>query len=466
MEQIRNYLGRTSAVICCMVLLCLGFAACSSNDDPVVNQFKPDSPTEERIDTARYTIIVYGNAGGYADLAIEQVFENTKPLLKLGDDVRLIFAYKYGMDNETHDYFTGKYADPGMVVYFEMHDGLDLNRLRENSGVYPDFPMFDTGQLTYMLNDVARNAPARDYIFVLWGHGSGYNPMFDVPWNLKLPAEASATTRGVIHDEWLHQDAMDMYEFSRAIEDSDIGRFKAIFFHNCMLGNMETLTEIQPCAEYLMSSSHLLYSGGKTVVNLVRHLHEDNFEEAARKLFTDDYEEWKSAYPDGLNGDMNMVRAEGLTDVNAQIRRLVNWLCRNYPTKKEAIDRATNRVYRFVQDNYDDFYDAADYADKLAEETGDADVKEISQSLRAAFNRAFVHRIKTDSPAKTSLPEYTLSTVIVHKNIYLYEQPLQGADYSYGLIYSGTTYHQLTGWGNWLSMNEQMPEGNPYGQPK
>ena len=83
-------MAKMSAMICCMGLFCSGFTACSNDDDPVVTPSNPDNPTEEPIDTARYTIIVYGNAGGNMDNAIEHVFEETKPLIKLGSGVRLI----------------------------------------------------------------------------------------------------------------------------------------------------------------------------------------------------------------------------------------------------------------------------------------------------------------------------------------------------------------------------------------
>ena len=476
MELTKYLMAKVSAMICCLVILCMCFTACSNDDDPVVTPSNPDNPTEEPIDTARYTIIVYGNAGGTMDDKIERVFEWTQPLIKLGDDVRLIFFYKYGndvVDDAGNHSFLGSYADPGSILYFEMHDKLDLNRLRDNSGVYKDFELYNHYNLTYTLNDIAKNAPARDYIFVLWGHGGGFDAFYDIPFNLKLPADAftPSTTRGVLYDDLLDSSAMDMYEFSRAIEDSDIDHFKAIFFHNCMMGNLESLTQIQPYADYILSSAHLLYTMGEPVCALIDALHQGaNFEEAATAAFewmasfmpqryNGIWNEETQSYISPVNGDLNMLRADGLTEVNKQVRRLTNWLCNNYPLYQEAIDHATDRVYKFVDGHL--FYDVADYADKLAEETGDVNVLDISQRLRKAFDDAFVHRLKVISPEREDI-DFTLSTVLMDNKLYLGYFPL--ANYSYGLIYSGTEFHQQTGWGNWLATNPHAPTGNPYGQ--
>lgn len=450
-------------------------ASCSNDDAPVVNPTNPDTPTVVPVDTARYTIIVYGNAGGKMDNIIEGVFERTQPMIKLGDDVRLIYLYKYGGDYLKEDgshYFKGKYADPGSVVYFEMHDKLDLNRLRDNSDVYKDFELYNHYNLTYLLNDVAHNAPARDYIFVLWGHGGGFDAEHDIPFNLKLPVEetAQSATRGVLYDELLGNSAMDMYEFSRAIEDSDIDKFKAIFFHNCMMGNLESLTQIQPYAEYILSSAHLLYSAGEPVVGLVNGLTQlPRFEDAAQAMLEwfapmmpSIYVDWDESTQEYIykNGDLSMIRADGLTAINQQVRRLASWLCYYYPTYYEAINRATDKAYCFV--NGETFYDIADYADKIVEETGNENVLDISKNLRQAFDDAFVHRLKVFRPDFHQDIDFTLSTVLLDSNRYLRYFPLP--NYNYGLIYGGTEFHQQTGWGNWLATNAHFPEGNPWGQ--
>jgi len=44
--------------------------------------------------------------------------------------------------------------------------------------------------------------PAEQYVFAIWGHGSGLTPMTDIPGKNSDKPAAQANTRGVIADEW------------------------------------------------------------------------------------------------------------------------------------------------------------------------------------------------------------------------------------------------------------------------
>ena len=74
---------------------------------------------------ARYTVLVYGNAGGTMDAIIEYGFwEKIQPLLKDHNNVRVVCFYKYGKKpTDEKNSYPGKYADPGDIVWFELtHD--------------------------------------------------------------------------------------------------------------------------------------------------------------------------------------------------------------------------------------------------------------------------------------------------------------------------------------------------------
>ena len=43
-----------------------------------------------------------------------------------------------------------------------------------------------------------------------------------------------------------------MYELSTAIRDAGLNRLNTIFFHNCLMGNMETLTELRGLSDYIV----------------------------------------------------------------------------------------------------------------------------------------------------------------------------------------------------------------------
>ena len=100
-------------------------------------KFDTWSKTEGIIDVpqpAKYTVFVYGNAGGKMDNAIETGFwETIQKYLTDHNNVRVICMYKYGKDEpDAENPFKGKYAKPGDNVWFELTDKTDLNKIKEN----------------------------------------------------------------------------------------------------------------------------------------------------------------------------------------------------------------------------------------------------------------------------------------------------------------------------------------------
>ena len=95
------------------------------------------------------------------------------------------------------------------------------------------FQLYSQENLTAQLNWAAQTAPAKNYILILFGHGAGFNALDD------YYKEPVATTRAVLYDEGFKGRGMNMYEFKGAIEASDIKHPQMIFFHNCLMGNLE-----------------------------------------------------------------------------------------------------------------------------------------------------------------------------------------------------------------------------------
>ena len=109
-----------------------GFAVDTNNE---LTLQKADAATEKKMaewnadgdlldvpTPARYTVFVYGNAGGTMDNIIEEgLWERLKPLLTDQTGVRVVCFYKYGQDLPEEDMpFQGKYADLGDIVWFEL----------------------------------------------------------------------------------------------------------------------------------------------------------------------------------------------------------------------------------------------------------------------------------------------------------------------------------------------------------
>ncbi len=445
---------------------------------------------------ARYTVFVYGNAGGTMDAIIEYGFwEKIQPLLKDPGNVRVVCFYKYGIKpSDEKNSYPGKYADPGDIVWFELNDTTNLENIR-NGGLQAygyekeakAMKLCDPKTVSAFIQISSLVCPAEQYVFSIWGHGNGLIPMTDVPGKYEDPAAAPAT-RGVIADEWNKHEELDMYELSAAIQSAGLNRLNTIFFHNCLMGNMETLTELRGLSDYIVASAHLLVSEGELLTEYVRGLLEKgNTEDAIAQMFERVHPKWEQSHHEieedngqivesWKNGDYKLIRTAKLDAIIDAAKRLADRLLALYPTQREAIDKATKEVYRFntyidnkqspdksIRNSYvTPFFDLADYAHLLTKETGDAEMAAISSDLDKAFSEAFVHYADVSTNVQ-HLDHYTLSVCLTNNDIYtanfigFYPNALCNFDQGY----EQTTFHKLTGWGNWLRTNQQLLWGNP-----
>ena len=430
---------------------------------------------------ARYTVFVYGNAGGNMDEIIEDGFwKRMKPLLTDSLNVRVVCFYKYGKQT------SGTLDDDGDIVWFELNSKTDLDKLRDEGFASVGFAeqakklkLCDPASLRMFMELSSLVCPAQEYIFAIWGHGSGFDPTNDVPGKYD---ESAAPTRGVIGDEWNEHEQLDMYELSHAIRESGAVRsMNTIFFHNCLMGNIETLTELRDVTDYICCSSHILSSDGIVLSAFVKGLMEQqNTEDAVKQMFQEIRPNWDNQYLEDIeegenvpNGDFKMLRTSKFDGILNASKQLATRLVELYPTQREAIDRATTRVYRFRKIDYSipgnsidtPFFDLADYAHKLAEETGDDKLAAISSEIDRAFNDLIVHYADVNWNEQ-HLDHYTLSVCLYYQKFYCFDLIGAGDEVLANICdgYEQCTFHKLTGWGNFLRINEGLPIGNPCSQ--
>ena len=422
---------------------------------------------------ARYTVLVYGNAGGKMDNIIEQDFwQAIRPYLTDSTKVRVAVLYKYGQNT------SGQMTDDGDIVWFELNSQTDLDNLHTQGLNILDMhteaidtKLYDPNTIHRFIEFSSLFCPADEYIFTIWGHGTGFDPMNDIPGKYN---ENPNATRGVIGDEWNGREELDMYELSQAIKATGRTPLKAIFFHNCRMGNMESLTELRDVAEYIACSAHMLNSDYSVLPAFVRGLIEkDDVEQAFAYMLSDVTPAWQECYSHdegkAVNGDFKLVRTSELDGIIDVCKRLADRLVALYPTQQEAIDLATTQVYRFylmsddIATNYlSPFFDLQDYADKLAANTGDAELTAIAADLRTAFNRAILQRADI-SWSVQHLDQYSLSVCLYRDAFYNADLIGAGAEIksNVGAGYEQCTFHKLTGWGNFLRINSCLPWGNP-----
>ena len=92
----------------------------------------------------------------------------------------------------------------------------------------------------------------------------------------------------------------------------------------------------------------------------------------------------------------------------------------------------------------------------------------ISSDLDKAFSEAFVHYVDV-STNEQHLDHYTLSVCLINNKLYtenaLTSKAIKNIYPNFRCYfdqgYEQTTFHKLTGWGNWLRTNQQVLWGNP-----
>ena len=431
-----------------LFLVSMALVSCSKDDD------KPLAANETDHNETDYTVIIYGTSGGSMDYTVEEVWRELRNHLT-DQRVRVICAYKYGKGGEE---FTGTYANAGDMLYFELTKDTRFEDLRNYVIADSSYRLFSADNLTAVLNRAAQDAPAKKYVLVTYGHGNGFDPYSDYP-------RDSQQAKGVISDEWYDRE-INMYELSQAIRQSNVQHLECLMLHNCLMGGMESLMEVVPCAEYIMATPFMLTSEDNPLIPiLVKNLRtKSDFESAARATLDESAERLRYGYSQEgeplQNGCMELLKASALNDVCTTTGRLVDRLCGIYSSQHEAIDSATCRVYRFF--NMNPYFDLLDYAAKLAEATQDAELQAIHTQLAADFGRAILKQVTVDLGACPALPAYSLSVLLVNKEAY--EDDFAVGTFTYRQAYEYSTFHQRTHWGNWLATNLQTPTGNPCGQ--
>ncbi len=225
-----------------LIAMLLGMNACKGND--------PVQPAEKK---ARYTIMVYGNAGGSMDSYIEHLWERTKPLMK-SKDVRLGFFYKYG---KKVDGAEQKYGAPGDLLEFELTPETNLDSLCYTAATsgWEDFELYDPELLKITIDLMAKEMPAENYIFILNGHAGGWELNEDGEYPAPNKAPKSAIT-----DAFFDGRAIKAKELHDGIKKSGIP-VGAVIFDCCLQNSIEYLPELTDVTTYTLGSGHTTHGG-------------------------------------------------------------------------------------------------------------------------------------------------------------------------------------------------------------
>ena len=453
-----------TALLCCYAIAL--FTACVHTDNA-------SSPASDGL--ADYTVIYFVSNGYGQDHDFDDQIADVQPLLT----DRKVRFYCFNKYCRLDDDFSGRYGDPGMALEFELTAQTCLDSLRYTSVVGDStLVIFDPAVLRGVLDRAYEKAPARQYVLVIEGHGLGFAPDIDYPkdgpkWGESQPYSQTVhyaprpadapKMKGLLRDYFHGRNDMNMYELRAAIASSQLGHLPLLMFNVCLMADLESITEIKDVVDYLIASPFSVSESTGPVTELVRALQEQKGLEAqVDQMFRQMRPRWIREYVEsgGWTGNFALYDLSCMDEVIDLMRQLGERLCQLYPTRQEAIDRATDHVYQYQAS--EPHYDSMDYTRLLAQETGDSVLQDIYERMQRV-NDSLVVMETVYADSLPSLPRFSMAVSLFGRDHFTTAHT-RGA-WSFDESYERCTFHQLTHWGRWLRTNQQEPTNNPAGQP-
>ena len=262
---------RTFVFIMPVMVLLFGMNACKkSNNEPA----GPADPTEK----AKYTVLIYANGGENLEDSEERDIAGAAEFLATKKEdlsVRCAVYMKYssqeGLNKQSQE-MTEKEGKPfvaggkaGEVYFYEV--GPDCINFENKEAIqylslpdkwivdHSDAAMYDPAYMASVLKDVAKNMPAENYILVLAGHASGWEP--DEDGDYPAPRKAPKST---VTDAFLDERAITAKELHDGIKQSGIP-VCAVVFDCCLQNSIEYLSELTDVTTYTLGSGHTTHGG-------------------------------------------------------------------------------------------------------------------------------------------------------------------------------------------------------------
>jgi hypothetical protein len=199
-----------------------------------------DGLNEDGDGGAEWTIMVYMD--GDNDLETN-IIDDFAEMAAVGSTARVnlvALADTMTITEGTHWYFVEEGDRP-----IDLENGTHTCDCEEFAGICPgERNMGDGETLEYFITTAVANAPADNYMLVLWDHGASWYGVCE-DWSSDLPDGS--------------HDVLTVDEISRAIEASyqnglPAGALKIVDFDACLMSGVEVAYEIRDLAEYMVAA--------------------------------------------------------------------------------------------------------------------------------------------------------------------------------------------------------------------
>jgi len=271
-------------VLSVSLLALIGCGDDSPVSDPVVPTPVPTpEPEPEPVPEDDYTVIFWGIAGNNERLMVPDLYDLLKmresgeigenvnfvgmlkpsqPYMKhLADDnmdgtIFFDLGEKSGVTLKDYDAITEEIAYADYVWQEKDNQCLEMYKtffFQTKARKVDDtsYTMYSADKLSAFIKEAAALHPAKHYVLMMLGHGSGYNPVEET---------AGAGTRAAVLDPYLDFKGLTAEAVVDAVSKSGI-KIQTLFLQNCLMATLENLAAYQDCADFAMASAEVTMSG-------------------------------------------------------------------------------------------------------------------------------------------------------------------------------------------------------------
>lgn len=398
-----------------------------------------------------YTVMIYAQGGELDSL----LFETVKDLYNYGSTEKVNVTMQIKMSKKYQEKEGSQLIKDhrGIVRYVLPEAGQKVGL--EKIGNVED-PFSTPEKLKEFILWSKEKCPARNYILVMWGHGTGWSYGSDCP-------------KACLPDDNREDEFITNVGLARAIRESGV-HIKVLDFYCCSMARMETIFEFGETVDYARISNEPITGNGHETADLVKLIDEslnksDPSDELVESVWTAYLgkltECWEKAMP-RVQVSAAFTDLRKLQPLMAATKEFKELLISSYAANKEGIDAATCACYRCLGDSdepQDDHeYDIVDYAlqvsMKLQATNPELSAKfaGIHEKLRNAVTNAEVFRTENEDKKKVFANKLSYGILLTNKSGYETWQQK-----GYTLL----SFEAVSGWSQWLKTNEQMPVGNP-----
>ncbi len=307
--------------LCTMALLAIVTLLASCSDDD--NSTPTPQPGTAKVGDGTYTIMFYGCSDSDLDealrLNLQQVISNGK---KDRVNFRALVKFSPELQAQTP---AGMLDGTRLITYADTANTDQFGiKVHENS-----YRLDNPQNLADFINETKQLMPADNYILVLWDHGDqfgfGDDPVED-------SYDETTKMRGMLIDD--HTDnTLSTYELEEALRLSGT-KMKLIYFDVCLMGMVETYTQIKDYADYGMGAVNPTPDLGGNYVKFINSLQEnDTFENAMKQYVPGTVSVWKTNNNSSI--DLSCFDLSYIDQLNAVIKNATDEITSEIDKMKE-----------------------------------------------------------------------------------------------------------------------------------